>query len=257
MEQTIYNIELMKYLLTILFLFFISDIVAQKQWSLEDCVSYAIKHNIPLKRQDVLVAIKNLDNEMALRERLPSIGGYLNGYSTFGHAQDVFGNNQRNDNFNSNIGINTELIIYQYNYFKNQAEKATVQAEQERIEKDVLIRDLTLKVIQSYLETLLSQSLVNAQDSAINFSTQLLDKTEKRVIIGVTAPSVVSEVRANLAREKQQYQQYYKDLLLKKATLAQYMNYPEYNILKLYDPLLESNLLESKKEVYKENSINY
>lgn len=150
--------------------------------------------------------------------------------------------------------VNTELIIYQYNYFKNQAEKATVQAEQERIEKDVLIRDLTLKVIQSYLETLLSQSLVNEQVSAINFSTQLLDKTEKSVIIGVTAPSVVSEVRANLAREKQQY---HKDLLLKKATLAQYMNYSEYNILKLYDPLLESNLLESKKEVYKENSINY
>lgn len=150
--------------------------------------------------------------------------------------------------------VNTELIIYQYNYFKNQAEKATVQAEQERIEKDVLIRDLTLKVIQSYLETLLSQSLVNAQGSAINFSIQLLDKTEKSAIIGVTAPSVVSEVRANLAREKQQY---HKDLLLKKATLAQYMNYSEYNILKLYDPLLESNLLESKKEVYKENSINY
>ena len=150
--------------------------------------------------------------------------------------------------------VNTELIIYQYNYFNNQAEKATVQAEQVRIEKDVLIRDLTLKVIQSYLETLLSQSLVNEQDSAINFSTQLLDKTEKRVKIGVTAPSVVSEVRANLAREKQQY---HKDLLLKKATLAQYINYSEYNILKLYDPLLESNLLESKKEVYKENSINY
>ncbi|GEM69178.1 hypothetical protein SMI01S_27840 [Sphingobacterium mizutaii NBRC 14946 = DSM 11724] len=150
--------------------------------------------------------------------------------------------------------VNTELIIYQYNYFKNQAEKATVQAEQERIEKDVLIRDLTLKVIQSYLETLLSQSLVNEQDSAINFSTQLLDKTEKSVKIGVITPSVVSEVRTNLAREKQQY---HKDLLLKKATLAQYMNYSEYNILKLYDPLLESNLLESKKEVYKENSINY
>lgn len=119
--------------------------------------------------------------------------------------------------------VNTELIIYQYNYFKNQAEKATVQAEQERIEKDVLIRDITLKVIQSYFETLLSQSLVNAQGSAINFSIQLLDKTEKSVKIGVTTPSVVSEVRANLAREKQQY---HKDLLLKKATLAQYMNYP-------------------------------
>ncbi len=245
----------MKYLLTMLFFFLISDIVAQKQWSLEDCVSYAIKHNIPLKRQDILVAIKNLDHEMALRERLPSIGGYLNGYSIFGHAQDVFGNIQRNDNFNSNIGVNSELNIYQYNYFKNQAKKATIQSEKERIEKDVLIRDLALKVIQSYLEVLLSQSLVNSQNSAIYFSTQLLEKTEKSIKIGVTAPSVVSEVRANLAREKQQYQQYHKELQLKKATLAQHMNHPVHSILNLYDPLLESNLFDSKKEVHKENSI--
>lgn len=241
------------FIIILLFLLKLDIVVAQKQWSLEECIEYAIHHNIPLERQNVLIAIRNIDHEMALRERLPSIGGYLNGYTTFGHSQDVFGTNQRNDNFNSNIGVNTELVIYQYNYFRNQAKKATIQADQERIEKDVLIRDLTLKVLQSYLEVLLSQSLVNSQDSAIYFSSQLLDKTEKSAKIGATAPAVVSEAKANLAREKQQYQQYYKELQLKKTTLAQYMNYPDHNILNIDDPLLETESFKKKNYTYKDD----
>lgn len=246
----------MKYFLfIILFSLLRLDVFSQKRWPLEECISYAIQHNIPLKRQDVLIAVKNLDHDMALRERLPSVGGYLNGYSTFGHSQDVFGTIQRNDNFNSNVGINSEIVLYQYNYFRNQAKKATIQANQERIEKDILIRDLTLKVLQGYLEVLLAQSLVNSQDSAIYFSIQLLDKTEKRAKVGVTAPAVVSEVKATLAREKQQYQQYHKELKLKKMTLAQLMSYPDYNLLNTDDPLLEEDVFNDKIETNKDYDI--
>ncbi|WP_081918424.1 TolC family protein [Sphingobacterium sp. ML3W] len=219
--------------------------VAQKQWSLEDCVSYAIEHNLPLKRQDVLVAIKNLDQEMAHRERLPAVGSYFNGYSTFGHSQDVFGTIRRNDNFNSNMGINAEMTLYQFNYLRNQAKKATVEAEQEQLEKEVLKRDLTLKIVQGYLQVLLTQALVDAQDSAINFSVQLLDKAEKSTAIGATAPAVVFEAKANLAREKQQYQQYHKETQQAKLTLAQHMNYADYSALRVYDPLLESEIFKT------------
>ena len=256
MEETVYCIKLMKYFLfIILFSLLKLDVFAQKRWSLEDCAVYAVQHNIPLKRQDILIAIKNLDHDMALRERLPSVGGYLNGYSTFGHSQDVFGTIQRNDNFNSNIGINSEIVLYQYNYFRNQAKKATIQADQERIEKDILIRDLTLKVLQGYLEVLLAQSLVNSQDSAIYFSIQLLDKTEKSAKVGATAPAVVSEVKATLAREKQQYQQYHKELQLKKMALAQQMNYPDYNQLNIYDPQLGKDVFNKKIEIHKDYEV--
>lgn len=219
--------------------------VAQKQWSLEDCVAYATEHNLPLKRQDVLVAIKNLDQEMAHRERLPAVGGYFNGYSTFGHSQDVFGTIRRNDNFNSNMGINAEMTLYQFNYLRNLAKKAKVEAQQEQLEKEVLRRDLTLKVLQSYLQVLLTQALVNAQDSAISFSSQLLDKAEKSTAIGATAPAVVFEAKANLAREKQQFQQYNQDSQQAKLTLAQHMNYADYSALNIYDSLLESEIFET------------
>lgn len=222
----------------------VNQVNAQKLWTLEDCVSYATIHNLPLKRQDVLVAIRNLDEEMARRERLPTIGGYFNGYSTFGHSQDVFGTIRRNDNFNSNMGVNAEMTLYQFNYLRNQAKKATLEAEQERLEKEVLKKDLTLKVLQSYLQVLLTQALVNAQDSAINFSLQLLDKAEKSTAIGATAPAVVFESKANLAREKQQFQHYYKEMQQAKLSLAQQMNYADYKALIVFDPILESDIFK-------------
>ncbi|WGQ13820.1 TolC family protein [Sphingobacterium faecium] len=232
-------------LITLVFILGIEMTVAQKQWSLADCVTYATDHNLPIKRQDILVAIKNLDQEMARRDRLPAVGGYFNGYSTFGHSQDVFGTIRRNDNFNSNVGINAEVTLYQYNYLRNQAKKATLQAEQEELEKGILRRDLTLKVVQSYLEVLLSQALVHAQDSAINFSLQLLDKAEKSTAIGATAPAVVFEAKANLAREKQQFQQYHKEAQKAKLALAQYMNFTDYQSLIIYDPLLETEIFKT------------
>lgn len=228
--------------ITLLLSFEIKMTMAQKQWSLEECVSYANDHNLPLKRQDVLIALENIDQEMALRERLPTIGGYFNGYSTFGSSQDVFGTIRRNDNFNSNMGINAEVALYQYNYLRNQAKKATLQVELETIEKEILKRDLTLKVVQSYLEVLLAQALVTAQDSAIGFSRQLLDKAQKSTAIGAIAPAVVFEAKANLAREKQQFQQNYKDAQQAKLLLAQYMNYADYHSLILYDTLLDAEI---------------
>jgi len=237
----------MKYiiLITLVFILGTQMTVAQKQWSLADCVTYATDHNLPIKRQDILVAIKNLDQEMARRDQLPAVGGYFNGYSTFGHSQDVFGTIRRNDNFNSNVGINAEVTLYQYNYLRNQAKKATLQAEQEELEKGILRRELTLKVVQCYLEVLLSQALVHAQDSAINFSLQLLDKAEKSTAIGATAPAVVFEAKANLAREKQQFQQYHKEAQQAKLALAQYMNYTDYQSLIIYDPLLETEIFKT------------
>ncbi|GEM_PF-232451 len=221
-----------------------TNVLAQRAWTLQDCIDYAVAHNLPIKQQDIKAKIKVLDQEMAVRERLPSVSGYANGYTTFGSSQDVFGTIRRNDNLNSNMGINAELTLYQYNYFRNQAKKAASEAEQEHIEKEILKRNLTVQLMEAYLQTLLAQALLVSQDSAMQFSQQLLDKAQKSTAVGATAVSVVAEAKANLAREKQQYQQYHKDRQQSLLKLAQLMNYPDYNNLSLAVPVAESDLLQ-------------
>ncbi|QQT31947.1 TolC family protein [Sphingobacterium multivorum] len=217
--------------------------MAQESWSLRECIDYAIEHNLPVKQQDIKAAIKILDQEMALRERLPSVNGYANGYTTFGHSQDVFGTIRRNDNLNSNIGINGEVTLYQYHYSKNKAKKALSEIEQERIEKEILKRNLSIQVMESYLQVLLNRALVVAQDSAIRFSLQLLDKAEKSTAVGATAVSVVAEAKANLFREKQQYQQFHKEMQQSILKLAQLLNYSDYKNLQLSDSVLENKMI--------------
>lgn len=240
------------------------DVLAQQTWTLQDCIDYAVEHNLPIKQQEIKVAIKMLDQEMALRERLPNVNGYANGYTTFGSTQDVFGTIRRNDNLNSNMGINAELTLYQYNYFRNQAKKAASEAEQERIEKEILKRNLTVQLMEAYLQTLLAQALVVSQDSAMQFSKQLLDKAEKSTAAGATAMSVVAEAKANLARERQQYQQYHRDRQQSLLKLAQLMNYPDYSSLRLAapitvnDPLHDSTFSEIsnlREEAYLHNPV--
>ncbi len=240
------------------------DVLAQQTWTLQDCIDYAVEHNLPIKQQEIKVAIKMLDQEMALRERLPNVNGYANGYTTFGSSQDVFGTIRRNDNLNSNMGINAELTLYQYNYFRNQAKKAASEAEQERIEKEILKRNLTVQLMEAYLQTLLAQALVVSQDSAMQFSKQLLDKAEKSTAAGATAMSVVAEAKANLARERQQYQQYHRDRQQSLLKLAQLMNYPDYSSLRLAapitvnDPLHDSTFSEIsnlREEAYLHNPV--
>ncbi|PUV22179.1 MULTISPECIES: TolC family protein [Sphingobacterium] len=235
--MNIYRRESIKYCLILIWVMLSVDVLAQQTWTLQDCIDYAVEHNLPIKQQEIKAAIKVLDQEMALRERLPSVNGYANGYTTFGSSQDVFGTIRRNDNLNSNMGINAELTLYQYNYFRNQAKKAASEAEQERIEKEILKRNLTVQLMEAYLQTLLAQALLVSQDSAMQFSKQLLDKAEKSTAVGATAVSVVAEAKANLARERQQYQQYHKDRQQSLLKLAQLMNHPDYSSLRLAVPI--------------------
>lgn len=238
------NLFILKWcFIPILILMVTTDIMAQESWSLRECIDYAIEHNLPVKQQDIKAAIKILDQEMALRERLPSVNGYANGYTTFGHSQDVFGTIRRNDNLNSNIGINGEVTLYQYHYSKNKAKKALSEIEQERIEKEILKRNLSIQVMESYLQVLLNRALVVAQDSAIRFSLQLLDKAEKSTAVGATAVSVVAEAKANLFREKQQYQQFHKEMQQSILKLAQLLNYSDYKNLQLSDSVLENKMI--------------
>ncbi|WP_398455534.1 TolC family protein [Sphingobacterium thalpophilum] len=262
--MNIYRSKSIKYCFILIWVMLSVDVLAQQTWTLQDCIDYAVEHNLPIKQQEIKVAIKMLDQEMALRERLPNVNGYANGYTTFGSSQNVFGTIRRNDNLNSNMGINAELILYQHNYFRNQARKAASEAEQERIEKEILKRNLTVQLMEAYLQTLLAQALVVSQDSAMQFSKQLLDKAEKSTAAGATAMSVVAEAKANLARERQQYQQYHRDRQQSLLKLAQLMNYPDYSSLRLAapitvnDPLHDSTFSEIsnlREEAYLHNPV--
>lgn len=202
--------------------------VVKAQWTLQECVDYALEHNLELQQQMHEIRIKDYDFRIVRNERLPLIHGYSNVYSNFGHSQDVFGTIQRNDNLNSNMGITAEIMLYNFGRLRNQAHKAQVEVDMEAIELEIAERELTTKVVQSYLEILMQEALLSARDSAVQFSNKLYERAKYTTEVGTTAQSVVYEAKANLARERQQLENVRIDLERARLQLSQLLQLNDY-----------------------------
>jgi len=196
---------------------------AQKRWTLDNCIEHALQHNLDIRHKTVDIALREQDWQMAKRERMPSVNGYTNIYSNFGHSQDVFGTIQRNDNLNSNMGITAEIILYNFGSLRNEIKKTQIDKNATELERLILERELTVKVIQGYLDLLLKQALVQARDSVVVHAERLYQRAKRTTEIGTTALADVYEAQAALARENQQLESAKIDVERARLHLAQLM----------------------------------
>ncbi|MCL7989225.1 TolC family protein [Sphingobacterium sp. lm-10] len=211
---------------------------SQERWNLQRCIDSALLRNLDLAKQEREIELKKYELQIAKRERLPMVQGYGNLYANFGRAQDVFGNIQRNDNLNSNMGITAEIMLYNFDRLRNQARQAAVGVDREVLEKEILDRELTMRVVEAYFYLLMQIALVDSRDSAVMFSQHLYERAEKTTQIGTTSASELHEAKANLAREKQQLQRVIMDCELAQLQLIQLLQIEDHNhILFLPDEL--------------------
>lgn len=226
---------------------------AQKLWTLEDCIEHALQYNLDIRHKAVELAQREQDWQMAKNERLPSVNGYTNIYSNFGHSQDVFGTIQRNDNLNSNMGITAEIILYNFGSLRNKIRKTQTDKAATELEQLIFERELTVKVIQGYLDILLKQALVQVRDSAVVHSSRLYERTRRTTEIGTTALVDVYEAQAALAREKQHLQSAKINVERSRLYLAQLMLLEEEQSLEIMPIEVVSTSLRS--EVFDKASV--
>lgn len=211
----------------------INSLMAQQIWDLEGCIRHAIEGNLELKNKTIEAALKEQDLFMAKREWLPSVGAYTNLYSNFGHSQDVFGRIQRNDNLNSNMGITADIMLYTFGLLKNQIQKSKFEIDAVILEKKLLERVLTIKVIQGFLDMMLKEALMEASDSTVFYSRLLYERTMKTTDVGTTSELELHEAKATLARDNQQLAQAKIDWGRARLNLAQLMLLDDENQLSI------------------------
>ena len=61
---------------------------AQKEWSLEDCIRYAIDHNIQIKQQTIQTKVQKNTLEQSKLSLLPTVAGQASHDYSFGRALD-------------------------------------------------------------------------------------------------------------------------------------------------------------------------
>jgi len=174
-----------------------------KEWSLEDCIRYAIENNIQIKQQTIQTEVQKNSLDLSKLKLLPTLNGSASFDYSFGRALDpnsyrYFNQTVRSNNFY--IGSGITLFNGLQNLNSIQKNKYEVLAGQEDLQN---IRDnVALSVALAYLQILLNKELVAANENQLNITLQQIEKTRKLVDAGSVAKGNLLQIEAQAAQEE-------------------------------------------------------
>src|SRR5512140_2592935 len=134
----------------------------QQTWSLEDCIRYAIDHNIQIKQQVLQTEYTKNTLELSKLSTLPTLNGQATHNYSFGRALDEttykFTQNQNIQSNSFYVGGSMNLFNGLQTYNTIQRNKYDVLASELDLQK---IKDnIALNIALGYLQILLNKELV-------------------------------------------------------------------------------------------------
>jgi outer membrane protein len=178
-------------------------LIAQKEWSLEDCIQHAIDHNIQIKQQTIQTKVQKNTLDQSKLSLIPTVSGQASHDYSFGRALDQTTYDFYNQTLQSNyfyLGGRTDLFTGLQNLntiHKNKYELLAGEQDLQRIRDNV-----SLSVALAYLQILLNKELVTATESQLNTTLEQITKTRKMVDAGSVAMGNLLQIEAQAAQEE-------------------------------------------------------
>ncbi|REC43509.1 TolC family protein [Chryseobacterium pennipullorum] len=175
---------------------------AQKKWSLKECVSYAVEHNLQVIQNQYTKQSQDFNLKMARKEYLPTVSGSVSNTVSFG--QTSFGTGSlRNDRFSNSSNLGADIVIYNNGRLDKNIRKVQFDVEASQYDIETIKNDISLQIAQQYLTALLNKEIVKISQSAVENAQKQFDRAKITTQVGTTAQTVLAEAEAALAREKQ------------------------------------------------------
>ncbi|PWU03652.1 MAG: TolC family protein [Bacteroidetes bacterium] len=222
--------------------------------SLQQCVEIALKNNIPLQQNTLLIDAAKGNLDQAKASLLPNLNGNWGYNWNTGRTIDPFTNGYIDQKYSSSsAGLNSGIILSQGLQLQN-AIKQTSYAYQATKEENQQQKDnLTLNVIMYYLMVLNSEDLLEISKEQSTVTQGQVDRTKILVDEGQVGSYQLSDLKGQLAGEQMTIVNNQVALETAKLNLCQAMNIPYTKDLKL-QRLDDASLLEiygaSSDQVY-------
>lgn len=244
-----------------LFLLFGSSVgFAQEQaWSLDSCLSYALGHNITVKKADLSINRYDVQVDQAKANRLPSVNASIN--QNFSWGQGIVAETGQEyggieGSTSSNYSLNSSVSLFNGFRLQNSIKQSELNLEGGKYYAESVKESVELNVLNSFLNVLYAEEQVANAQKQIEATTQQLALAKERLELKVISRSDYLQIQSEFASEKLTLANAQSTLNMAKVNLMQLMELPVSNNFEIIVPdfnsLLNKNLNLSSEEVYKE-----
>jgi len=196
-------------------------------WTIQECIDYALKNNLDLKRSDLSVDISKSQLDQSKMGAYPSLNSNMSHSYNFGRSIDPFTNQFENQSVQSN-SFNLTSSVNLFNAYKTRNTIASNSNDLavNKENKNTLINTISLQVADAYLQILFSKEQLNIALKQETLSSDQLEITKKLFKAGKIDKTELSNIEAQLSNNKFQVLSAQNNIQIAELRMVQLLQLP-------------------------------
>lgn len=176
------------------------SVAQQRAWTLQQCIDYALEHNISVRQSGLGVEQKEVDLNTAVSRRLPGVSASASENLSFGRGLTADNTYSNANTTSTSFSLGADLPIFQGFDISNGIKLAKLDLQSATLALERAKDDIRVAVAQAYIQILYSKEILQvAQEQVARDSIQ----TERIKAMEATGKLSASEVAAQQASLEQ------------------------------------------------------
>lgn len=237
-------------------------IQAQKrEWTLEECVTYAVENNLDVQQFQLAFERTMLDKSDAIGNLLPAVNAQTQVGRNVGFTIDPSTNAPTTAGITTaSANLTASMTLFNGLRNINQLQRAKMNAVASQYQLQDLVDDIRLNVANTYLNVLSNKESLKALQAQYAVTEQDLNRIREQVDAGVLPRGDLLEIQATAANLEQQVVNAENNVLLSRIVLAQLLQITDYENFDIADQEFEvppSEILSNSPRVIFDKALTF
>lgn len=187
-----------------------SVVSAQKKWTLQECIDYALTNNIQLKQNKISSATAEQDELSAKAALLPSLSASTNqnvsyrpySQSTINLTNGTMTTSRAETSYNGNYGLNANWTVWNGEKNRNNIKKSHYTRQMADLDTQETANSIQEQITQLYVQILYEDEAVRVDSQIVKGSILQRDRAKERVKIGDLAKVDLAQLEAQVSQDQ-------------------------------------------------------
>ena len=209
---------------------------AQQPWTLQQCIDYAMEHNVGILQSRLQQQNADYQLKMSQNAWLPSVNASASEGLGFGQSPSYTGVYVSDNSSSASVGVSVSMPLFQglNLYNTNKANELNLQASTQDLE--AAKRDLRLAIMAYYMEVVYCKELLGVAEKQLELSESQHQRTQELFEVGRLPESNVYESAAQVATDQASLTEAQNNLMLRLLDITQALELDDVEGFDVVDP---------------------
>lgn len=225
----------------------------QAPWSLQDCIGYALEHNISVRQQDIAVAQREIELNTARSSRLPGVSGSMSENFSFGRGLTADNTYDNSNTTSTGISLGAEVPVFQGFRIRNNIALQQLNLAAASADLDRLKDNISVQVAQAYVQILYNMEILEVAGNQVGIDSLQVERLSAMLENGKASSAQVAQQKAALSQSRYSRTMAKNNLNMSLLDMTQLLELPSpegFAVVKPSAESLEPGILESPESVY-------